>query len=127
MPSFHFVQRGSTDKTERFLKSLQKMNIAKIVESQAKAGVQALAAATPEETGLASKSWDYEISQNGGNLSIIWTNSDIEKGFPVVIRLQYGHGTGTGGYVQGRDFINPAIRPIFDKIAETVWKAVTSA
>jgi hypothetical protein len=76
---------------------------------------------------VAARSWGYEIRQNRGGFAIIWTNSDIENGFPVVIMLQYGHGTGTGGYVQGRDFINPAIRPIFDDIAQTVWKAVTSA
>jgi hypothetical protein len=83
--------------------------------------------ATPVETGLAASSWNYEVSTDKGGCSIHWTNGDIENGFNVVISLQYGYGTGTGGYVQGRDFINPAIRPVFDQIAERVWKAVTSA
>jgi hypothetical protein len=125
--SVRFVHRGSFDNTEKFLKSMQKLDIGKIAAAQAKVGVRALAAATPIDTGLAQKGWSWEVRQNGGSVSIVWTNSDIEHGFPVVIMLQYGHGTGTGGYVQGRDFINPAIRPVFDKIAETVWKAVTSA
>jgi hypothetical protein len=106
---------------------MQKLDVGKIAAAQAKVGVQALARATPRDTGVAQKGWSYEVRQNGGGVAIVWTNSDIENGFPVVIMLQYGHGTGTGGYVQGRDFINPAIRPVFDQIAETVWKAVTSA
>lgn len=122
-----FVQRGSFDKMERFLKAVQKLDVGKVAAAQAEVGVRALAAATPIDSQLASRSWNYEVRQNGGKISIVWTNSDIENGFPVVIMLQLGHGTGTGGYVQGRDFINPAIRPVFDKIAETVWKAVTSA
>jgi hypothetical protein len=115
-------------KTERFLQTLQKLDMRSLVEAQAERGVRALAAATPARTSLAARSWGYEVRQNGGSVSIVWTNSDIENGFPGGDHaLQYGHGTGTGGYVQGRDFINPAIRPVFDKIAETVWKAVTSA
>jgi hypothetical protein len=122
-----FGQRGSFDNTEKFLKSMQKLDIKHLVDAQARAGVRALASATPVDTRLAANSWGYEISQNGSTWSIVWTNTDIENGFPVAIMLQYGHGTGTGGYVQGRDFINPAIQPIMDQIAETVWKAVTSA
>lgn len=127
MGTVRFVVSGSTGRAEQFLKSMQKLDVGKIVAQQAQIGVQALARATPVDSGLAQKGWSYEIRQNGGGVAIVWTNSDIEKGFPVVIMLQYGHGTGTGGYVQGRDYINPAIRPIFDQIAETVWKAVTSA
>lgn len=127
MVSFRFTHRGSFDKTERFLKAMQRLNIRQLAESQAEKGVRALASATPVQTSRAATSWDYEIRQNGRGLTITWTNSDIENGFPVVIMLQYGHGTGTGGYVQGRDFINPAIRPIFDEISNAVWKAVTSA
>lgn len=127
--AIRFTHRGSFDKTEKFLRSLQNLEslIRRTAETQAKKGVQALASVTPVQSSLAARSWGYEIRQNGRGVSIIWTNSDVENGFPVVIMLQYGHGTGTGGYVQGRDFINPAIRPIFDEIAETVWKAVTSA
>lgn len=122
-----FVVRGSTDKLERFLKAVQKLDIGAIAASQAQLGVEALANSTPIDTDVAAQSWSYEVSQNGGGVTITWLNSDVENGFPVVIMLQYGHGTGTGGYVQGRDFINPAIQPVFDQIADTVWKAVTSA
>ena len=86
-----------------------------------------LSSATPEESGLTANSWRYEISDTKSHYSVSWYNSDVENGFPVAIMLQYGYGTGTGGYVQGRDYINPAIRPIMDALANDVWKAVTSA
>lgn len=128
MPSpIRFRVRGSTDKLEKFLHSMQKLDIGAIIAGQAQLGVDALANAVPKDSGLASQNWGYEVSQNGGGVRITWANSDIENGFPVAIMLQYGYGTGTGGYVQGRDYINPAIRPVFDQIANTVWKAVTSA
>ena len=97
-----------------------------MLASYAQFGVSALSSATPADSGRAKHSWDYEVSSSGGVHELIWTNSDVENGFPVVIRLQFGHGTGTGGYVQGRDFINPAIKPVFDQIADRVWKAVTA-
>jgi hypothetical protein len=118
---------GSFKNTESFLKAMSKLDIMGILNSSGKEGVAALSSATPIETGRAATSWGYEVSRKGGVYTITWTNSDVENGFPVVIMLQYGHGTGTGGYVQGIDFINPAIKPIFDKIADRVWKAVTSA
>lgn len=118
---------GDFKKTERFLVKAQKLDVRKILESAAKQGVRALASATPADSGLASDSWDYQISGGRGGATITWTNSDVENGFPVAIMLQYGYGTGTGGYVQGRDYINPAMRPIFDQISQQVWKAVTSA
>lgn len=118
---------GSFKKTERFLAKISKLAIMQVLESCAKDGVEALSRATPRDSGRAAYSWGYKVSKRGGVYSIVWTNSDVENGFPVVIMLQYGHGTGTGGYVQGEDFINPAIRPIFDKIADRVWKEVTSA
>jgi hypothetical protein len=123
---FYFNQRGSFDNTERFLKRSKGLDIRALVESQAQAGARALAESTPAESGLAAESWDYEIVQNGRRVSIVWTNSNVENGFPVAIALQYGYATGTGGYVQGRDYINPTMKPIFDSIAETVWKAVKS-
>jgi len=89
--------------------------------------VAALASATPSDSGLAAASWGYEVSSKGGSHSITWTNTDVESGFPVAIMLQFGYATGTGGYVAGRDYINPAMRPIFDQIAYKVWRAVTSA
>lgn len=117
---------GSFRNTFSFLEKAQRMDIRSVLESNAKAGVVALSNATPTDTGLASQSWSYEVRREGTTYSIAWTNSDVENGFPVVIMLQYGYGTGTGGYVRGRDFINPAIRPIFDKIASDVWRAVTA-
>lgn len=118
---------GSFDKTEKFLRSMQKMDVGKIIEGQARKGVQALSAATPFDSGLASNSWDYAITKTNNSVTIGWTNSDVENGYPVAIMIQYGHGTGTGGWIQGIDYINPAMRPIFDEILQTVWKAVTSA
>lgn len=104
-----------------------KLDIPKILESQGQRGVDALSSATPFESGLASNSWSYIVEGGRNGCRIVWMNADVENGFPVAIMLQYGYGTGTGGYVAGRDYINPAMRPIFDQIAETVWKAVTSA
>lgn len=88
------------------------------------AGVVALAGATPVDTGLAAGSWSYRIVSSGGGVTIEWYNTDIEGGATVVLLIQYGHGTGTGGYVQGRDFINPAIRPVFDAIEADIMKEV---
>lgn len=122
-----FRVRGSTQNMERFLSRMANLDIRRIVEPYAQQGVEALRAATPVDSGLAASSWSYEIVQTRGHVTIIWKNSDIENSFPVAIMLQYGYATGTGGYVQGRDYINPALRPIFDGIAEGVWKVVTSA
>lgn len=118
---------GDFSKTSAWLKKLAVLDIGAIANAGAQRGVRALSAATPRESSRAAASWAAEVKRTKNSTTIIWTNSDIENGFPVVIMLQYGHGTGTGGYVQGRDFINPAIKPIFDEIAESVWKAVTSA
>ena len=106
---------------------MSKGDLFKVLDSYGREGVFALASATPVDSGLTSESWNYEIKRSRGSYSIIWSNSHVVDGTPVAIMLQYGHGTGTGGYVQGRDFINPAIRPVFDRIADKVWKAVTSA
>lgn len=123
---FSFGSKGSFDNLERFLRSAQKLDIFSILNSCGQAGVHALASATPTDSGLASNSWFYEVQRSGDVYRLIWKNSDVESGFPVAIMLQYGYGTGTGGYVQGRDYINPAIRPIFDQIDAQVRKAVTS-
>ena len=106
---------------------MSKGEIFKHLDEYARQGVQALASATPVDTGLTASAWGYEIQKSRGAYSIFWTNTNVITGTPVVIWLQYGHGTGTGGYVQGRDFINPAIQPIFDRIADSVWQEVTSA
>jgi hypothetical protein len=122
-----FSVSGSTKRTEDFLRKMATGNIFQSLDSLAQQGVTALKTATPKDSGLAASTWGYEIHRSGKGCTIIWTNSDVENGFPVAIMLQYGHGTGTGGYVQGRDYINPVMKPIFDQIAEQVWKVVTSA
>ncbi len=118
---------GSFDKTAAWLRKIEKLDVGKILESQAQKGVRALSSATPMDSGLAANSWGYQIERSSNSAKITWTNSDVETGYPVAVMIQYGHGTGTGGFVQGVDYINPAMRPIFDEIANTVWKAVTSA
>jgi hypothetical protein len=122
-----FSSSGSFDNTEKFLNRMSKGDIFKSLDVYARKGVDALAAATPEESGQSAASWSYEIDKKGNTYTIYWTNNHVDKtGTPIVIMLQYGHATGTGGYVLGKDFINPAISPIFDEIAAAVWKEVTS-
>lgn len=122
-----FEVSGGFTKTERFLNRMRRREYLNVLDEFGREGVQALRNATPVESGLTAESWDYEIKRTRDYIEIIWTNSNINDGVPIAVILQYGHGTGTGGYVQGRDYINPAIRPIFDKIAEKAWKVVTSA
>lgn len=122
-----FTVTGSTKRTEVFLQKVRTGDIYASLDASAREGVSALIAGTPVDSGLAADSWGYEIDRSSSSVTIKWTNNDVENGFPVAIMLQYGHGTGTGGYVQGRDYINPAMQPIFDRIADQVWKAVTSA
>lgn len=122
-----FESTGSFKKTESFLDFLQGDSIYRSLERYAQEGVRALAAATPVESGLTAASWSAEVVKKRGSYQIIWSNSHVVSGAPIAILLQYGHGTGTGGYVAGRDYINPAIQPVFDRIANDVWKAVTSA
>lgn len=124
---FSITVRGDTRKAERFLTRMMNQEHLRQLDGLAKKGVAALAGATPVDSGTAAAAWDYTIKRSGRSVTISWTNSNIENGFPVVVMLQYGHGTGTGGFVSGQDFINPAIRPIFDQIADGVWKVVTSA
>lgn len=119
-----FDVTGNWDDTERYLRRIGSGDIYKGLEALAQEGVNALRNATPVRSGIGASSWGYKIVKDRAGVTIAWTNTDTENGFPVVVMLQYGHGTGTGGYVQGEDFINPAIRPIFDKISNEVWKAV---
>ena len=124
---FTIASKGSFKNTEKFLQSMSKGDIFRSLDKYGQEGVAALSAATPAESGATAAAWSYEVAKGRGQYSISWTNGHIVGGVPVVILLQYGHGTGTGGYVQGRDFINPALKSIFDRIASDVWKAVTSA
>lgn len=127
MPRITFSSKGDFKNTDRFLTRMSKADFDAAIDQYARQGVSALAAATPIDSGETANAWDYTVQKSKNSFSIIWTNSHIDDGVPIAIILQYGHGTGTGGYVQGRDYINPAIRPIFDSIAENVWKVVTSA
>ena len=122
-----FESTGSFDKTESFLKKMSKGDLYKDLDKYAREGVAALSGATPVETGVTAGSWRSEVKISKQSAEIFWSNYNTVNGVPLVILLQYGHGTGTGGYVQGRDYINPAIKPIFDKIATNVWRVVTTA
>ncbi len=118
-------QKGDFAMTEKFLKKAFGRNYLVVLEKYAQQGVAALSAATPVDTGLTSVSWSYEIIQNDNGYSITWNNSNIQNGVNIAIILQYGHGTRNGGYVQGRDYINPALLPIFEAMADAAWKEVT--
>lgn len=121
-----FTHKGDFEKTEKFLKKSLGRDWLNVLEKYAIEGVRALADATPKKTGETAASWNYEIIQNNGSVSIVWKNSHIERGYAnIALMLQYGHGTGNGGYVVGRDYINPALQPIFDKMADAAWKEVT--
>lgn len=119
--------KGSFVATDKFLKAMTRGEIFSALEKYGQLGVRALQNATPVATGITASSWGYEVRRTGSSYVLEWTNSHVVNGQPIVIMLQMGHGTGTGGYVQGRDFINPALAPIFTKIADEVWKVVTSA
>lgn len=125
MPTITFSQKGDFSKLNRYLERVKEAAKVGVLDKYGQMGVNALSAATPVDSGLTASSWYYEIHRNGGNVSIEFYNSNVNKGVPIAIILQYGHGTGTGGWVQGRDYINPAIQPVFDKIAEEAWKEVT--
>lgn len=118
---------GDTKRTEKFLASMANGDPFKGLESLAQEGVAALKSVTPHATGETAAAWTYEIEQGEGSFTIWWLNTHTVEGFNVAIGLQYGHGTGQGGWVQGYDYINPALRPVFDKIADKVWKEVQNA
>lgn len=120
-----FSNKGDFTKTINFMQSAKKAINISSIEKYAKDGVNALMAATPVDSGLTSKSWYYEIERTKNSITIKFNNSNIVNGVPIAIILQYGHGTRNGGYVSGRDYINPAIQPIFDKITNDAWKEVT--
>lgn len=121
------VSTGDFKNAERFFKRVKDGSYLSGLSRFGKAGVTALSSATPRDTGETAQSWDYRIIKDKNNPGIEWINTNVNNGVNVAIILQYGHGTGTGGYVVGYDYINPAIRPIFDKIAEDVWKEVNKS
>ena len=118
--------KGSFKKTFGFFEKAANVINISLLDKYGKEGVAALAAATPKDTGKTASSWTYEIVKEAGSASIVFKNSNIVDGNCIVILLRYGHGTRNGGFVVGRDYINPAIQPIFDKIAKEAWKEVTS-
>lgn len=122
-----FRHQGDFSKTKRFLERINKRcGISRrLLEKYGRQGVAALASATPVDSGLTAASWYYEIIETNDTVTITFNNSNIQNGVPIAVIIQYGHGTGTGGYVQGRDYINPAVRPVFDRMVEEAWREVT--
>lgn len=122
--NYSFKHYGDFSKTLKFLNAVTNKGYLNKLNTYGQMGVEALASATPKDTGLTSESWDYVIESQNGRTSISWFNRNVVKGINIAIILDHGHGTGRGTYVQGRHYISPAIQPIFDKIADDVWKEV---
>ena len=125
MPFITFSHKGNFSKTESFLKKAKEKAFYKHLDEYAKTGVQALKEHTPIDSGKTANSWTYEVKVDKNSAEIIWMNTNTNNGENIAILIQYGHGTGTGGYVHGKDYINPAMRPVFEEIAENIWKEVT--
>lgn len=121
-----FSQKGDFSKTTRYLGRVKAASRLDILNEYGRRGVAALASATPIESGSTAQGWYYEISTNRSSSTISFNNSNVQYGVPIAIILQYGHGTGTGGWVNGRDYINPAVQPIFDELANKAWREVTN-
>ena len=120
-----FRHKGDFSKLTSFLEKAKRAIKISDLDKYGREGVAALASATPTDTGQTASSWSYEIKNANGSASITFNNSNIQNGVPIAIILQYGHGTNNGGWVQGRDYINPVIQPLFDKIANDAWREVT--
>lgn len=121
-----FKHTGDFRKTKRYLKRLSELDILTILNRFGNEGVRELSDNTPIDTGITSLSWNYTIEKTGTGYKLCWNNTSIDNNIPVIILLVYGHGTAGGTYVQGRDLINPVMKPIFDKISSNIWKEVTS-
>ena len=119
-----FSQKGDFSKLTSFLEKAKEVVKLGDLDKYGKAGVKALESATPMDSGLTANSWYYTIERNDNTVSINFHNSNIQNGIPIAIILQYGHGTGTGGWVEGRDYINPAIQPIFDNLVKDAWEVI---
>ena len=120
-----FNQKGDFSRFTKYLNKVKNIGRMSVIRKYAQEGVDALASATPVDTGLTAASWHYKIEERDGSISIAYYNSNVQNGVPIAIIIQYGHGTRNGGWVEGRDYINPAIQPIFDRIANAVWREVT--
>ena len=121
-----FESKGSFGKTETFMRKVLSYNFMQRMNKYGEMGVAALESATPVESGKTARSWGYKVVPKKNSIAIVWTNSNVVSGVPIAIILQYGHGTGTGGFVQGIDYINPAMKPVFDKISQDFWMEVSS-
>lgn len=122
-----FRQKGDFSKLTRYFERIREAIKIGVLDKYGRAGVAALAAATPTDTGNTAESWYYEIEHRNGSVTLSFFNSNVNEGVPIAIILQYGHGTGTGGWVQGIDYINPALSPVFDKLAADAWREVIKA
>lgn len=122
-----FRQKGDFSKLSKYFEKMKEAAKIGMLDKYGREGVAALSSATPVESGKTASSWSYEIERQNGAVSIVFKNSNVNKGVPIAIILQLGHGTGTGGWVEGRDYINPAIQPIFDKLANEAWEEVIKA
>ena len=120
-----FRQKGDFSKTTKFLTKMRQNASINLFEKYGEMGVAALASATPVDSGLTASSWYYKIERTDTSITLLFCNSNIQNGVPIAVILQYGHGTRNGGWVQGRDYINPAIQPVFDKIVNEAWREVT--
>ena len=120
-----FRHKGDFSKTTRFLERIKEAVHLGELDKYGREGVAALSSATPVNTGKTANSWYYDIQHSKNSVVISFNNSNIQNGVPIAIILQYGHGTGTGGWVEGRDYINPSIKPVFDRIADEAWREVT--
>jgi len=125
MPAISFTQKGDFSKTLNWLDSLKHVFRSGILDRYGQKGVEVLQTATPVDSGVTASSWYYKVQNDASGATLSFHNSNIVNGVPIAIILQYGHGTGTGGWVEGRDYINPAIQPIFDELTEQLWKEVS--
>ena len=125
MALISFEHKGNFSPTEKFLMKLRHTNVEQILEKYGEMGVQALSSATPVRTGKTAASWSYSVTREGDVYTLSWNNSNIDKGVPVAVIIQTGHGTKNGGYVRGIDYINPAMAPVFAAIADSAWKEIT--
>lgn len=121
---FKISERGDFSEIEKYLKKQKNMKV--ILEKYAQKGVEVLARNTPKRTGRTANSWAYTIEEDGKGYKITWMNSNISEGYPIALLIQYGHGTRNGGYVQGTDYINPAIGEIFEEFITEIWREVSS-
>jgi hypothetical protein len=121
-----FTSKGDFKRTQKFLNAMTGNHIEHVLNQYGQKGVEALREATPKDTGRTADSWYYTLEISNGRYAIVWANSNINKYVNIAVIIQYGHGTRNGGWVEGRDYINPAMQPLFDELANKLWKEVTS-